>query len=191
MGTSRQAARISSIAAISSFIACDRAVAGYGRSKTAHILFAVEFDRRHGAAGVGATAVHPGGIATSLAATPIPSLGLCRSGSTSSTPSTPPRASPSSARSNPQGAATSVWAGVVAPAEAVGGRYCENCHVAELLEGEAASAASEGLRSYALDPERAKALGSKSEERVGRALLIGARLDDPAWVRWLGITVTL
>jgi NAD(P)-dependent dehydrogenase (short-subunit alcohol dehydrogenase family) len=38
----------------------------YGRSKTANILFAVEFDRRHKARGVRATAVHPGGIATEL-----------------------------------------------------------------------------------------------------------------------------
>src|SRR5580700_9655888 len=38
----------------------------YGRSKTANILFAVEFDRRHKAAGVRATAVHPGGIQTEL-----------------------------------------------------------------------------------------------------------------------------
>src|SRR5271155_4584379 len=33
----------------------------YGRAKTANILFAVEFDRRHKARGVRATAVHPGG----------------------------------------------------------------------------------------------------------------------------------
>src|SRR5580692_1864837 len=39
----------------------------YGRSKTANILFAVEFDRRHKANGVRATAVHPGGIQTELA----------------------------------------------------------------------------------------------------------------------------
>src|SRR5246500_1951630 len=39
----------------------------YGRSKTANILFAVEFDRRHRGRGVRATAVHPGGIATELA----------------------------------------------------------------------------------------------------------------------------
>src|SRR5271170_3219554 len=38
----------------------------YGRSKTANILFAVEFDRRHKASGVRATAVHPGGIRTEL-----------------------------------------------------------------------------------------------------------------------------
>ncbi|MGH6972834.1 MAG: SDR family NAD(P)-dependent oxidoreductase, partial [Caulobacteraceae bacterium] len=33
----------------------------YGRSKTANVLFAVEFDRRHKGRGVRATAVHPGG----------------------------------------------------------------------------------------------------------------------------------
>ncbi|WP_254302556.1 SDR family NAD(P)-dependent oxidoreductase [Sphingobium chlorophenolicum] len=38
----------------------------YGRSKTATILFAVEFDRRHKGQGVRATAIHPGGIATDL-----------------------------------------------------------------------------------------------------------------------------
>jgi NAD(P)-dependent dehydrogenase (short-subunit alcohol dehydrogenase family) len=38
----------------------------YGRSKTANVLFAVEFDRRHRARGVRATAVHPGGINTEL-----------------------------------------------------------------------------------------------------------------------------
>src|ERR1700689_657948 len=39
---------------------------GYGRSKTANILFAVAFDRRHRGNGVRATAVHPGGIHTEL-----------------------------------------------------------------------------------------------------------------------------
>jgi hypothetical protein len=38
---------------------------------------------------------------------------------------------------------------------------------ANILEGEAASAVSEGVRSYALDPERGKALWAKSEEMVG------------------------
>src|ERR1700750_2299595 len=38
----------------------------YGRSKTANVLFAVEFDRRHKNRGVRAAAVHPGGIRTEL-----------------------------------------------------------------------------------------------------------------------------
>jgi NAD(P)-dependent dehydrogenase (short-subunit alcohol dehydrogenase family) len=37
-----------------------------GRSKTANILFAVEFNRRHRDRSVRATAVHPGGITTEL-----------------------------------------------------------------------------------------------------------------------------
>jgi NAD(P)-dependent dehydrogenase (short-subunit alcohol dehydrogenase family) len=41
-------------------------IVAYGRSKTANILFAVEFDRRHRARGVRATALHPGGIMTEL-----------------------------------------------------------------------------------------------------------------------------
>jgi NAD(P)-dependent dehydrogenase (short-subunit alcohol dehydrogenase family) len=39
----------------------------YGRSKTANILFAVAFDKRHRDRGVRAAAVHPGGIQTELA----------------------------------------------------------------------------------------------------------------------------
>jgi hypothetical protein len=64
----------------------------------------------------------------------------------------------------PQGAATSVWAGVVAAPETVGGLFCEDCHVAEITVGEGIRA---GVRAYALDPERAKALWAKSEEMVG------------------------
>src|SRR5579859_914095 len=41
-------------------------IGAYGRSKTANILFAVEFDRRHKSEGIRASAVHPGGILTEL-----------------------------------------------------------------------------------------------------------------------------
>ena len=141
---------------------------GYGRSKTANILFAVEFDRRHRAGGVRATAVHPGGIATELGRYAYSEPGALQKRVDEVNAEHAAAGKPLfRLKTIPQGAATSVWAGVVAPAEAVGGRYCENCHVAELLEGEAASAVSEGVRSYALDPERAKALSAKSEEMVG------------------------
>ena len=42
----------------------------YGRSKTANILFAVAFDKRHWRRGVRAAAVHPGGIRTELVSPP-------------------------------------------------------------------------------------------------------------------------
>ena len=44
---------------------CDPTIA-YGRSKTANMLSAVEFDRRRRARGGRATALHPGGIMTEL-----------------------------------------------------------------------------------------------------------------------------
>ena len=70
-------------------------------------------------------------------------------------------------KSIPQGAATSVWAGVVAAADEVGGKYCEDCQVGELISADSeVSAISRGVRGYALDPENAKALWKKSEEMV-------------------------
>jgi len=67
-----------------------------------------------------------------------------------------------------QGAATSVWAGVVASAEEIGGRYCENCHVGRPVpEDEPLSVNSEGVRAYALDRKTAEELWKKSEELVG------------------------
>jgi NAD(P)-dependent dehydrogenase (short-subunit alcohol dehydrogenase family) len=137
----------------------------YGRSKTANILFAVEFDWRHKARGVRATAVHPGGIRTELvrhlddgtleAMIEQINADLAAEGKP-----------PYQLKTIPQGAATSVWAGVVAAADEVAGRYCENCHVAALVEG-GISRVSEGVRPYALDPDRAKALWAKSEEMIG------------------------
>jgi hypothetical protein len=68
----------------------------------------------------------------------------------------------------PQGAATSVWAAVVAPAEEIGGRYCENCHVGRIVPDTVTiSGVSEGVRGYALDPNNAEALWKKSEKLVG------------------------
>ena len=135
----------------------------YGRSKTANILFAVEFDRRHKGEGVRAAAVHPGGIQTELGRYMTAEV---REQLTQSINAAAARTgAPSfSWKSIPQGAATSVWAGVVADASAVGGHYCEDCHVAELVES---LEIRNGVRGYAIDPDHAKALWAKSEEMVG------------------------
>ena len=69
-----------------------------------------------------------------------------------------------------QGAATSVWAGVVAPADEIGGQYCENCHVGQVVADDVIiTVASEGVRGYALDSTNAEALWKKSEEMVGES----------------------
>jgi NAD(P)-dependent dehydrogenase (short-subunit alcohol dehydrogenase family) len=137
----------------------------YGRSKTANILFAVEFDRRHKTRSVRATALHPGGIKTELdrhmAPGELENL-VAQINAQLATAGEPPF----QFKTIPQVAATSVWAAMVAPAEDVGGRYCENCQVSEITEG-LISPVSPGVRPYALDPERAKALWIKSEEMVG------------------------
>ena len=139
----------------------------YGRSKTANILFAVAFDQRHRGRGVRAAAVHPGGIQTELgrhmdrshlqAMIDQINKQLAAEGK-----------EPFQWKTVPQGAATSVWAGVVAAADEIGGRYCENCHVGQLVADNATiSAISEGVRGYALDRDNAEALWKKSEELVG------------------------
>jgi NAD(P)-dependent dehydrogenase (short-subunit alcohol dehydrogenase family) len=138
----------------------------YGRSKTANILFAVEFDRRHRARGVRATAVHPGGIQTELGRYMTPEATQQMIDRINSAQQV---GAPFEWKTIPQGAATSVWAGVVSPAEAVGGRYCEDCHVAEVVEGGPDLMIRGGVRGYALDPARAKALWAKSEEMVGES----------------------
>src|SRR5262249_8067163 len=70
----------------------------------------------------------------------------------------------------PQCAATSVWAAVVAPPDEMGGRYCENCHVGEIVADDVViTEVSEGVRGYLLDPQNAEALWKKSEELVGES----------------------
>ena len=139
----------------------------YGRSKTANILFAVAFDARHRARGVRATAIHPGGILTELTRY-MPAGGIeamvARINEQAAADGTPPF----QFKTIPQGAATSVWAGVVAEADTVGGHYCEDCHVSPVVpDDRSLNLVSEGVRAYAVDPVHAEALWAKSEEMVG------------------------
>lgn len=141
----------------------------YGRSKTANILFAVAFDRRHRGRGVRAAAVHPGIIETELIRHMSPSWLQTRVDEINQQLATAGKP-PIHWKSTPQGAATSVWAAVVAPADEIGGRYCEDCHVGSIVPEEVpASAVTEGVRGYAVDTRTAEALWKKSEELVGES----------------------
>jgi NAD(P)-dependent dehydrogenase (short-subunit alcohol dehydrogenase family) len=141
----------------------------YGRSKTANILFAVAFDRRHRDHGVRAVAVHPGTIHTELARNVDPreiekiieqrNRQLAAEGKP-----------PFWWKTIPEGAATSVWAGIVARADEIGGRYCEDCRVGKIVPDDVPiSAITEGVREYAVDAKNAEALWKKSEELVGES----------------------
>jgi hypothetical protein len=70
-------------------------------------------------------------------------------------------------KSIPAGAATSVWAGVVADGEEVGGRYAQDCAVAEVSDAEPTMDGMSGVASYAVDPGHARDLWARSEELVG------------------------
>jgi NAD(P)-dependent dehydrogenase (short-subunit alcohol dehydrogenase family) len=141
----------------------------YGRSKTANILFAVAFDKRHRKRGVRAAAVHPGVIETELARYVDPARLRALIDQVKQQAEAEGKG-PMQWKTIPQGAATSVWAAVVASAAEIGGRYCENCHVANVVaEDVAINGVSEGVRGYALDPENAEALWKKSEEMVGES----------------------
>jgi NAD(P)-dependent dehydrogenase (short-subunit alcohol dehydrogenase family) len=134
----------------------------YGRSKTANILFSVEFDRRHRGRGVRATAVHPGAVQTELSRHMTTET---RERLISSIDANLPKGAPQfSYKSIPAGAATTVWAACVGAAEAIGGHYCEDCHVAEIVNEPGLRG---GVQGYALDPMRAQALWHKSEQMVG------------------------
>lgn len=134
----------------------------YGRSKTANALFAVAFDQRHKARGVRAAAVHPGGIQTELGRHMTPEVIAQMLAMMQASPQA--GGAPFVWKTIPQGAATSVWAGFVAPADEVGGRYCEDCHLAQTIDD---PAVRRGVQPYAIDPDRAEALWAKSEAMVG------------------------
>jgi NAD(P)-dependent dehydrogenase (short-subunit alcohol dehydrogenase family) len=143
----------------------------YGRSKTANILFAVTFDQKHRERGVRAAAVHPGVIQTELGRhmdrTHLEIEDMIKRMNEQLAAE---GKGPFQWKTIPQGAATSVWAGVVAPAEEIGGQYCENCHVGKIgPDSVTISGVSEGVRGYALDPKTAEALWKKSEELVGES----------------------
>jgi NAD(P)-dependent dehydrogenase (short-subunit alcohol dehydrogenase family) len=138
----------------------------YGRSKTANVLCAVGLDRRLASRGVRACAVHPGVIQTELGRHLSPALiAQMRSAVQSQSTGSAPALGNRMWKTIPQGAATSVWAAVTADADAVGGHYCEDCHVCEI--NDATDAGPRGVRPYAVDPARAEALWRRSEELVG------------------------
>ncbi|HMG32734.1 MAG TPA: SDR family NAD(P)-dependent oxidoreductase [Blastocatellia bacterium] len=141
----------------------------YGRSKTANILFSVAFDRRHRERGVRAAAVHPGAIHTELGR--HTDLSQFQKMIDEMNQQLAAEGKPAfQLKTIPQGAATSVWAAVVAPASEIGGRYCENCHVGETVPDHVTiNPINEGVRGYALDPQSAEALWKKSEELVGES----------------------
>lgn len=131
---------------------------GYGQSKTANVLFSVELERRFGAAGVRSVAVHPGGIHTDLGRYMTAEI-------RSEMGERIKQSNPGGVewKSIPQGAATTVWAATTPDLASTGGVYCEDCSVAEIIDEPDSPV---GVRSYAVDPQKASALWELSEQML-------------------------
>ncbi|MBD2072351.1 SDR family NAD(P)-dependent oxidoreductase [Phormidium sp. FACHB-592] len=138
----------------------------YSRSKTANSLFAVEFDRRHRDRGIRAASVMPGNSLTDLPRhfSPEDLQELLQTVDAARTEAGLP---PKELKEIPQAAATSVWAAVVADKDEIGGHYLEDCAVAPI--NDTPNPFADGVRSYALDANKAKQLWAKSEELISAA----------------------
>lgn len=132
----------------------------YGQAKTANVLFAVQLDVLGREAGVRAFSLHPGGILTPLQRhltkeEMIAAGWIDEQGNLLATGFKTPE----------QGAATQVWAATSLQLDGLGGVYCEDCDIAELVPDTDRN--SGGVRPYAIDPEQAARLWALSAELTG------------------------
>jgi NAD(P)-dependent dehydrogenase (short-subunit alcohol dehydrogenase family) len=131
----------------------------YGQSKTANCLFAVGLTRR----GLPANAVAPGAIQTGLMRH-MPQEELAERGWLDSAGNRINGPGPEW-KTVEEGAATTVWAAVAPELEGVGGKYLDNCAVAEPWTGEG-EVPFGFYAPYALDPGHAEQLWALSEKLI-------------------------
>ncbi|WP_315074661.1 oxidoreductase [uncultured Clostridium sp.] len=144
----------------------------YGQSKTANILFSVSIDERGKDEGIRAFSLHPGSIVNTglsrhmsqeqLRATGVidnegkPILDLSRNMKTVE-----------------QGAATSVWCATNPKLDGMGGVFCNNCDIAQLVTEEIINnvpgSKVMGVMPHAIDKQAADRLWSLSEQFLGLA----------------------
>jgi NAD(P)-dependent dehydrogenase (short-subunit alcohol dehydrogenase family) len=118
---------------------------GYGQSKTANVLFAVEATRRWGPQGITANAVMPGGIRTELQ--------RHQTG-----PEWEEVDRTYEWKTVEEGAATSVFVATSGLVAGIGGRYFEDCREAEVVDPAVGQETQHGVAAYALDPQAATRL---------------------------------
>jgi NAD(P)-dependent dehydrogenase (short-subunit alcohol dehydrogenase family) len=146
---------------------------GYGQSKTANVLLAVEADARGMKDGIRAFSLHPGsivetGLGKHISQEDLKAAGVIdENGKAIHDPSR-------NFKKVEQGAATSVWCATSPQLDGMGGLYCENCDVAPLVVQDMDEAARKfasralGVMPYAVDPDAAKKLWSLSEQLLAR-----------------------
>ena len=131
----------------------------YGQSKTANSLFALHLDQLGQDQGIRAFAVHPGGIMTPLqrhlSREEMQASGwIDEEGKVLVEFKTPE-----------QGAATSVWAATSPQLEGMGGVYCADCDIADVVES--IQPGGGGVMAHAVDPDQAARLWEVSANLTG------------------------
>lgn len=136
---------------------------GYGQSKTASNLFALELDNRGKVFNVRAYSLHPGSINGTELGREAPielfqQMGFCDADGNILP------AVAASLKTIPQGAATTVWSATSPMLNTIGGVYCEDADIAALALD---SSTTNGVKLYSLDEINAKHLWTLSEEMTG------------------------
>jgi NAD(P)-dependent dehydrogenase (short-subunit alcohol dehydrogenase family) len=144
---------------------------GYGQSKTANNLFAVELDYHGKAFGVRAFSLHPGSVIGTDLGRVAPMALFQQMGTHDEKGNIKPEVA-AKLKNVEQGAATSVWCATSSQLNGIGGVYCENVDVAELDEGNIEHnyddpSSLRGVKPYSVDAENAKKLWALTEEMTG------------------------
>lgn len=136
----------------------------YGQAKSAQSLMAVELDRREAGNGIRSFSVHPGGIFTPLQRH-LGNAEMAEFGWTDADGRPSPVAE-KLFKTTTQGCATSLWAATHSLLDNVGGVYCEDCNVSDVVPDE--SNAFTGVRQWAIDSETAQRTWTETEALISR-----------------------
>ncbi|WP_316828479.1 SDR family NAD(P)-dependent oxidoreductase [Pedobacter miscanthi] len=144
---------------------------GYGQSKSANNLFAVELDARGSESGIRAYSLHPGSVNHTDLGREAPMELYQQMGTHDVNGNIFPEVE-KKLKTLQQGAATTVWCATSPLLNDIGGVYCEDADIAELDLGNIEHLISEpstlrGVRPYAVDQENAKRLWDLSEKMTG------------------------
>lgn len=148
----------------------------YGQSKTASNLFALELDKRARAYNVRAFSVHPGSIGGTELAREAPVELFRKMGFLDEHDNIRPEVA-ARLKTIPQGAATTVWAATSPLLNDLGGVYCEDNNIAELLPADTAIPThaklhQSGVQEYSLDEDNAKRSWTLTEQMTGLSFTV-------------------
>ncbi|MBB6329343.1 NAD(P)-dependent dehydrogenase (short-subunit alcohol dehydrogenase family) [Chryseobacterium sediminis] len=146
-------------------------LSGYGQSKTACNLFAVELDERGKEFNIRAYSLHPGSVYGTDLGREEPIELFKQLGTHDENGNIKPEVE-ARLKTVPQGAATTIWCAVSPQLNEIGGVYCENCDIAEIDRGQIEHRFDEpstirGVQPYSIDKKNAKQLWKLSEEMLG------------------------